>query len=259
MSKKEELKIRILGTGTSSGIPLLTCTCAVCNSTDIKDKRLRSSIFIEYKGKSILVDIGPDFRQQMLKENIKKIDAILITHSHHDHVAGLDEVRAYNFAMKKDIDLYANEIAEAELRKHFDYIFNDHKYPGIAGVNIFPIRKESFDVQGIKITPVEVMHNKLPVAAFRIADFAYITDIKTISDIEFEKLKGVKVLILSVLRHHEHFSHFNYEEALAFIARLQPEKTYFTHLSHHFGKHEEMEKILPSGIKIAYDGLKLLV
>lgn len=259
MNEKEQLKITILGTGTSSGIPLLTCTCPVCHSTDIKDKRLRCSIFIEYKGKNILVDIGPDFRQQMLKENIQKIDAILITHSHHDHVAGLDEIRAYNFSMNKDIDLYANEIAEKELRKHFDYIFNENKYPGIAGVNILPIRKDVLNVEGIDVTPVEVMHNKLPVSAFRIEDFAYITDIKTISDSEFEKLKGVKVLVLSVLRQNEHFSHFNYEEALDFIAKLKPEKTYFTHLSHHFGKHKDIEKILASGIEIAYDGMKIWV
>lgn len=259
MLNSEKIKITVLGTGTSSGIPLLTCTCAVCSSIDTKDKRLRCSIFIEHKGKNILVDIGPDFRQQMLRENIQKIDAVLVTHAHHDHVAGLDEIRAYNFSMGRDIDVYANEIAEMELRKHFDYIFNDNKYPGIAGVNIIPIKKEKFIAEGIEVIPVEVLHHKLPVVAFRVGDFAYITDIKTISNEEFEKLKGVKVLILSVLRHQEHFSHFNLEDGLAFIEKLKPEKTYFIHLSHNFGKHKDIEKTLPENIYLAYDGLKILV
>ncbi len=259
MKRKEEIKITFLGTGTSSGVPLLTCSCATCLSKDVLDKRLRSSILISYKNKNLLVDIGPDFRQQMLRENIKEIDAVLITHSHHDHVAGLDEIRAYNFSMNKDIDFYANEIAEMELRKHFDYVFRTDKYSGIANVNIVSIRKEPFMVEGIEVIPVEVMHNKLPVAAFRIADFAYVTDIKTISDEEFEKLKGVKYLILSALRFEEHFSHFNYEEALAFVERLQVEKAYFTHLSHHFGKHKDLEKLIPDNISIAYDGMKIVL
>lgn len=259
MNISEKIKVTVLGTGTSSGIPLLTCNCKVCHSTDFRDKRLRCSIFIEYKGKNILVDIGPDFRQQMLRENILKIDCVLITHAHNDHVAGLDEIRAYNFSAEADMDVYANEIAESELRNHFDYIFNVNKYPGIAQVNIVPVRKEKFVAQGIEVIPVEVLHHKLPVVAYRIGDFAYITDIKTISEEEFEKLIGVKVLILSVLRHEEHFSHFHYEQALTFIERLKPEKTYFTHLSHNFGKHKDLEKILPENIHLAYDGMKIWV
>ena len=164
MNTQEKIKVTFLGTGTSSGIPLLACKCATCTSLDLKDKRLRSSIFIEYKGKKILVDIGPDFRQQMLKENINWIDAILITHSHNDHVAGLDEIRAYNFAMNKSMNVYTNEIAENELKSHFDYIFKPNKYPGIADVNIHRIDKENFQVEGIDIIPIEVINGKLPIS-----------------------------------------------------------------------------------------------
>lgn len=259
MNHSNKIKVTFLGTGTSSGIPLLACKCETCLSTDVKDKRLRSSIFIEHQGKKILVDIGPDFRQQMLKENIDWIDAILITHSHNDHVAGLDEIRAYNFAMNKSMNVYTNQIAEMELKSHFDYIFNDSKYPGIADVNIHRIDKKAFQVEGIEIIPIEVIHGKLPITAFRIGDFAYVTDIKSISDEEFEKLKGVRTLVVSALRHEEHFSHFTYQEAIDFIEKLQVEKAYFNHLSHRFEKHEELEKILPKNVSIAYDGLKILV
>ena len=253
------MKITFLGTGTSSGIPLLTCKCDVCSSIDIRDKRLRSSIFIETGKLNILIDIGPDFRQQMLKENIQKIDTILITHSHHDHVAGLDEIRAFNFSSNKAMDLYANAITEQELRKHFDYIFNDKKYKGIASVNIRPIRKEPFFIEDIEIMPIEVMHHKLPISAFRIGRFAYVTDIKTISEIEFEKLKGVQILIVSSLRHEEHFSHFTFEESIAFSKEIGAKQTYFTHVSHLLGKHKEVLKLLPDNITIAYDGLKILI
>ena len=255
---KNNLKITFLGTGTSSGIPLLTCKCDVCHSIDIKDKRLRSSVFIETGENSILIDIGPDFRQQMLQENIQKIDAILITHSHHDHVAGVDEIRAFNFSSKKAMDMRVNEITEKELRKHFDYIFNENKYKGIASINLLPIRKASFKVNDIEIVPIEVMHHKLPVSAFRIGNFAYVTDIKSISDAEFEKLKGVETLIVSSLRHTEHFSHFTFEESIVFSNKIGAKQTYFTHISHLLGKHIEVSKLLPENISIAYDGLKIL-
>lgn len=255
----KQIKITVLGTGTSSGIPLLTCKCDVCKSTDIRDKRLRSSIFIEIENKKILVDIGPDFRQQMLKENIQNIDAILITHSHHDHVAGLDEIRAFNFSQQKAMDVYVNEIAEKELRSHFDYIFSEKKYKGIASINLLPIRENPFLVDGIEVIPIEVMHHKLPVSAFRFGDFAYVTDIKTISEKEFEKLKGVKTLIVSSLRHKEHFSHFTFEESLLFIKKLKVEKAYLTHISHLLGKHQDVIKLLPKNVFLAYDGLKILV
>lgn len=256
---KDKIKITFLGTGTSSGVPLLTCKCATCLSSDIKDKRLRTSIFIQYKNQHILVDIGPDFRQQMLREDIQQIDAILLTHSHHDHVAGLDEIRAYNFSSNKAMPIYANETTQIEIKKHFDYIFNGNKYPGIADVHLQSITKNAFQVGDVPITPVEVFHNKMVVSAFRIENFAYITDIKTITEEEFDKLKGVTHLVLSVLRFEPHFSHFNYEEALEFIAKLQPKYTYFTHISHQFGKHKELSKMLPENIKVAYDGLKIFI
>jgi len=252
------MKITFLGTGTSSGIPLLTCKCNLCISTDIKDKRLRSSIFIEHKNKNILIDIGPDFRQQMLRENISRIDSILITHAHNDHVGGFDEIRAYNFSSQKPMDVYVNNIAESEIRKHFDYIFHTKKYKGIAEVNLKPIYKQKFKIDDVEIIPIEVFHHKLPVTAFRIGDFAYVTDIKTISDIEFKKLKGIKTLVVSALRYDEHFSHFTYEDALMFIDKLKVERAYLTHISHRFDKHEIIKEKLPKHVFIAYDGLKIL-
>ncbi len=257
--KKDTIKVTFLGTGTSSGIPLLTCQCSVCKSTDIKDKRLRSSVFIENKGKNILIDIGPDFRQQMLRENIQQIDSIFVTHAHNDHVAGFDEIRAFNFSSKKSMDVYVNSFAEKDIRKHYDYIFQEKKYKGIASVNLLPITKEKINIKEIEIIPIEVMHHKLPVTAFRIGDFAYVTDIKTIKEEEFEKLKGVKTLVLSSLRMTEHFSHFTFDEAIAFSKKLKVERTYFTHISHLLGKHEEVSKLLPKSISIAFDGLKIEV
>lgn len=253
------MKITFLGTGTSSGIPLLTCKCNICNSTDIKDKRLRSSVFIEYKNKNILIDIGPDFRQQMLRENIQKIDSILITHTHNDHIAGLDEIRAYNFSSKKTMNVYVDDISEMEIKNHFDYMFRDNKYEGIADVKLINTNKSKFKIEDIEIIPIEIYHHKLPMSAYRINDFAYVTDIKTISKKEFEKLKGVKTLVISALRYEEHFAHFTFKEALKFVENLQVEKAYFTHISHKFDLHKNIVKQLPKNVFIAYDGLKIIV
>lgn len=253
------LKVTFLGTGTSSGVPLLCCTCAVCQSTDWKDKRLRSSIFIEYKSKKILIDIGSDFRQQMLRENIQKIDAVLLTHAHNDHTASIDEIRAYNFATGKDIDFYADELTEKDVKNRFQYIFQPKKYPGVASINMQQITDKKFGIGEIEIQPIKVMHHKLPVTAFRIENFAYVTDIKTIAEGEKKKLFNLDVLILGVLQKKEHISHLNLNEAMLLIEELKPKKVYFTHISHLFGLHKNIQAELPPNISIAYDGLKIEV
>ncbi len=253
------MKVTFLGTGTSQGIPVIACDCEVCTSTDPKDKRLRVSVLIEVNGLSLVVDSGPDFRQQMLRENVQRVDAILFTHEHKDHTAGLDDVRAFNFKYQKDMDVYAHPRVQESLKKEFSYIFAEFKYAGVPLVELHDISKEEeFIVNGkVEVTPIEVMHYKLPVLGFRIGDFTYITDAKTIAPEEKEKIKGTKVLVLNALRREPHMSHLNLDEALALIEELKPEKAYLTHLSHLFDKHERISAELPPHVEVAYDGLKL--
>lgn len=253
------MKVTFLGTGTSSGVPLLCCTCATCSSNDWKDKRLRCSVYLEIGNKKILIDAGTDFRQQMLRENINQIDALLITHGHKDHTGGLDDIRAYNFSTGKEINVYADSIACQMLKSQYDYVFAENKYPGIPQVNLITIGKEKFEVDGIEIIPIEVLHHRLPVTCFRIGDFTYITDAKTISVEEKEKIKGTKILVVNALREKEHLSHFNLEEALELVNEIKPEHTYFIHISHNFGKHVDIQAMLPQNISVAYDGLKIEV
>jgi len=250
--------VTITGSGTSQGVPVIGCECKVCLSKNEKDKRLRSSIHILYKQKSIVIDTGPDFRQQMINNNIKNLDAVLFTHEHKDHIAGMDDVRAFNFKHQKDMDVYCDMNVQKALLREFPYVFSDNKYPGVPEVNIHQINSnESFNIDGNLFTPIEVMHYKLPVLGFRVNDLTYITDAKTISRKEIEKIKGTRVLVINALRISEHISHFNLNEALSFINEVKPEVAYLTHVSHLMGRSEDVEKQLPDKVMLAYDGLQV--
>lgn len=251
------MKITFLGTGTSQGVPLIACTCEVCTSEDPRDKRLRTSILVECEGISIVVDTGPDFRQQMLREKVKKLDAVVFTHEHKDHIAGLDDIRAFNFILKRKIDVYASDRVQDAIRREFAYIFSDTKYPGIPEIELHTIQNKPFEIQGIPIIPIEVLHYKLSVFAFRFGDFVYITDANAISQQEKKKIVGCKILVINALRRQAHVSHFTLQEALDLIAELKPEKAYLTHISHQLGKHSNIEKELPNGVFQAYDGLQI--
>lgn len=251
------MKITILGSGTSQGVPVIGCTCEVCRSLDYRDKRLRASIRIEVQGKSIIVDSGPDFRQQVLRERINRLDALLFTHEHKDHTAGMDDIRSFNFLQKKDMPVYAAPWVLNQLKQEYAYVFSEKKYPGVPQVEVHELDGSPFEVEGIKITPIEVLHYKLPVFGFRIADFTYITDAKVISDESLEKIKGSKVLILNALQQTEHLSHFTLSEAIEMANKIGAERTYFTHLSHKMGKHQEVASQLPEHISIAFDGLQI--
>lgn len=251
------MKVTFLGTGTSQGVPLIACDCNVCQSTDARDKRLRTSVMIEEKGKTFVIDTGPDFRQQMLRENVKNVDAVIFTHEHKDHIAGFDDIRAFNFIHKKKMDVYASARVQEAIKREFAYIFSDFKYPGIPEINLFRLDNEPTQIHDVLFTPIEVLHYKLPVYGFRINDFTYITDVNYISDKEKEKIKGSKVLVLTGLRRETHISHYTLEQSLEVIAELKPEKAYLTHISHQLGLHEEVLKELPSNVQLAYDGLKL--
>jgi phosphoribosyl 1,2-cyclic phosphate phosphodiesterase len=249
--------ITFLGTGTSQGVPVIACDCEVCTSTDHRDKRLRSSIMLEDDGKVIVIDSGPDFRYQMLRACVKHLDAIVFTHEHKDHVAGMDDIRAFNYRQKGAIDVFATERVQTALKREFSYIFHDFKYPGIPQVELHTIDTSPFTAGGIKFTPVEVMHYKLPVLGFRIGDFTYITDAKTIEPAEVEKIRGSKILVINALQKEPHISHFTLDEAIAFAQQIGADDTYFTHISHRLGKHQEVSALLPPGIHLAYDTLKL--
>ena len=252
------MRVIVLGSGTSQGVPVIACNCNVCQSENPKDKRLRCSIYIEVDGVHLVVDTGPDFRAQMLRENIQHLDAVLFTHEHKDHLAGLDDIRAFNFKKGgQPMSIYATEQVQQALKREFSYVFSDYKYPGVPELNIHTIKNENFTVEGIKVQPIDLLHYKMPVKGFRVKDAAYVTDANFISDKEKEKLKGLKVLILNALRKEKHISHFNLEEALELIAELKPQRAYLTHLSHLMGKHIEIEDELPKGVYLAYDGMKI--
>lgn len=252
------MTITFLGTGTSQGVPVIACECPVCLSADKKDKRLRSSILIEIDGKTLVVDTGPDFRYQMLREKVKHLDAILFTHEHKDHVAGLDDIRAFNYKQKAAIPIYANQRVIKALEREFYYIFSSLHYPGIPQVHIHEITNDAFTLdENIEIIPIEVQHFKLPVLGFRINDFTYITDAKTVDDSEFEKIRGTQILVVNALQREKHISHFTLSEAISFAQKVNAKETYFTHISHLLGKHCDVSNELPGGISLAYDGLKL--
>ena len=252
------LKITFLGTGTSQGIPVIGSDHPVSFSKDPRDKRLRSSILIEYDNYNFVIDCGPDFRQQMLRTNCRKLDAIIFTHEHADHTTGIDDVRPFFFRQGK-IPIYLHKRVLESLHERFAYIFDPkQKYPGAPDFEVNLINKENdFNLFGLNITPIESLHLRLPVLGFRIGKFAYLTDVKTISGIELEKLKKLDTLVINSLRYEPHPSHLNIEEALDIVNSINPKKTYFTHISHNMGFHKEVCDKLPESVSLAYDGLVL--
>ncbi len=251
------MKVTFLGTGTSQGVPVIACDCKVCKSDNPKDKRLRVSILIEVDGQTIVIDTGPDFRQQMIRENVQNLDAILFTHQHKDHVAGMDDIRAFNHSQQKEMDVYCTAEVEEVLIREFPYVFSTYKYPGVPEVKIHNIVNEPFKVNGVEIIPIQGLHYKLPVFGFRIKDFVYFTDVSFISEKEKEKMKGAEVIVIDALRKKPHISHFTLEQAVELLVELQPKKGLLTHISHFMGKHEEVIKNLPEFISPAFDGLQL--
>ncbi len=253
------MKVTFLGTGTSQGVPVIGCDCEVCRSLDYRDKRLRVSVFIEIDGKNLVIDTGPDFRQQMLRERVKTLDAVLLTHSHKDHIAGLDDVRAFNFLQKKGMPIYGTAHTFEQIKREYYYAFEGEKYPGIPVLDLHEITSTEFSVDGIKITPLPVMHMKMPVLGFRVGDFSYITDANFIPKETFEKLKGTRVLVLNALQRDSHVSHFTLEEAIEQAKKIGAEQTYFTHISHKMGLHQQVSKELSEGIALAHDGLTVII
>ena len=252
------MKVTFLGTGTSQGIPFIGCPCPVCTSTNKKDNRLRTSIWIQTPEASIVIDSGPDFRYQMLRARVHKLDAIIFTHGHKDHIAGLDDIRAYNYFEQKPIPIYATEETQESLKREYSYIFTNPTYPGIPQIEMNTINaKDTFIVNGISITPIKVLHYKLEVLGFRIGDFAYITDANYIAPEELQKVKGSKAFVLNALRHEAHISHYTLAEAMEVAKSVQVEDTYFTHISHQLGLHDVVDSDLPEGMHLAYDGLVL--
>ena len=253
------IEITVLGTGTSQGVPVVACDCRVCDSTDPRDQRLRTAVLIETHENTIVIDAGPDFRQQMLREKVKKLDALLISHNHKDHTGGLDDVRAFNWIQKKPMDVYARDSVLKSIKKDFDYAFEEEKYPGVPQINLHTITNNPFHIHGQKIIPIDAMHAKMPVFGFRIGDFSYLTDASIIKPEEVDKMKGSKYIIINALRKEKHYSHFNLKEAIEILKYLKPEKGYLTHISHQMGLYEQVSKELPPQIKLAYDGLKFQI
>ena len=251
------LKITFLGTGTSSGVPMIGCDCEVCTSADKKDKRLRSSILVESDTTTLVVDTTPDFRYQMLRAGVKKLDAVLFTHPHKDHVAGLDDVRAFNYFLTKPMELYANALTEEAIKREFAYAFSDKKYPGIPNLSLNTIDDKPFYIGDIPVIPILVWHLKMPVLGFRFGNFTYITDANKINDEEKEKIKGSLAMVLNALRKEKHISHFTLDEAVDMVQELGVPNGYFTHISHQLGRHVDVNAGLPEGIELAYDGLEI--
>lgn len=252
------MKVTFLGTGTSQGIPFIGCPCPVCTSANKKDNRLRSAIWVETPEASIVIDSGPDFRYQMLRAHVNRLDAIVFTHGHKDHIAGLDDIRPYNFFTNKPVAVYATEETQEALRREFSYIFTSPTYPGIPQIDLHTIdAAKPFSINGLEITPIRVLHYKLEVLGFRIGDFTYITDANYIAPEELAKVKGSKAVVLNALRHEPHISHYTLKEAIEVAKDTGATDTYFTHISHQLGLHDVVDSDLPAGMHLAYDGLVL--
>ena len=253
------MKITVLGSGTSQGIPIITCDCEVCRSTDARDRRLRTSILIETKKTTICVDAGPDFRYQMLRANVKKLDAILITHEHKDHIGGLDDARPLIFVQKRPMIVYASREAQEEIKREYSYAFanEDERYPGVPTFNLIEITQEPIIINDLTIEPIKLKHYTLTSYGFRIGDFAYITDLSELSEEAFQKLIGIKYLIIEALRRKEHYSHINLSQAIEIAQRLNVKKAWFTHVSHEMGKTADVNPTLPENMMLAYDGLEI--
>jgi phosphoribosyl 1,2-cyclic phosphate phosphodiesterase len=254
-----QIKVTFLGTGTSIGVPVITCDCPVCISTDPRDKRMRTSAMVEVNGLTIVIDCGPDFRHQMLRQQVLNLDAVIFTHEHRDHIAGLDDIRAFNYVLNKKIDIYGTIPVMEAIQTEFPYIFSETRYFGAPQLTIHHIGTEPFEIQGLTIIPIAVIHEKLPVTGFRIGDFTYITDASFISEESLEKIKGSKVVVLNALRNSKHVSHFSVGEAVGILEKIGPEKGYLTHLSHFVGLHEQVNSRLPEFVRLAYDGLEVVV
>lgn len=255
------MKIILLGTGTSQGVPIIGCNCKVCRSPHTKDKRLRSSVYVEHKGKAFVIDTGPDFRTQMLREHITHLDFVLYTHQHKDHLGGLDDIRSFNHLQKQAMDVYANPATCQCIRNEFPYAFCENPYPGVPEINLHPLQDtQPIDVQGIHIIPIQVKHMNLPILGYRIHNFAYITDASYIAPEEIEKLHGLDLLVLDALRKEKHYSHYNVEQALDLINTIHPKYTYFTHISHYMGIHDEVNNEFKQAgypCRLGYDGLTI--
>lgn len=253
------ITLEFLGTGTSQGVPVVACTCSVCLSSDARDTRLRTSALVSTAGINLLIDAGPDLRQQMLRAKVQRLDAVLLTHEHMDHVSGIDELRAFNFHQREAMDIHGTEPTLHAVRRIYHYAFAEHRYPGVPELRLHGFRNEPFVAAGVEVVPVEAMHHRMPVHGFRIGGLAYITDAKTIAPAELEKLRGCEVLVLNALRRKEHISHLNLAEAVEMARAVGARHTYFTHISHLMGLHAEVQAELPTGMELAFDGLAVNV
>lgn len=247
------MRVKLLGTGTSQGIPIIGCNCPVCTSTDERDRRLRTSALVEVDGVNILIDAGPDLRQQLLRCGVTRLDALLLTHEHKDHTGGIDDVRPINFLMKTPLNIYGQPRVMKAIRNDYSYAFGPDQYPGVPQLVLNPLQPEPFEVKGVEVIPVKVRHMTLPIFGYRIRNFGYITDASFISETEKKKLKGVKVLVINALRREQHYSHFNLEQALAIIDEIKPERAYLTHVSHRLGKYVDVSQELPQNVFLGID------